>query len=308
MEGPPFLCPVTWARMAGTTLLGLDPESQGLSDPLSADIRLVDSLLHELLLHHEGEAFVATVRRLFEESQSQSPEGLLDRMPELRDPETARKVARAFTVLFQLINIAEQKEIVRVNRSRKRRTESVEDALEKLAESTDADAARSVVESLYVCPTLTAHPTEARRRAVLNRLDEIAVAMGQSQLAETEFGLDSPLGAEGRAKVAIRRNLTALWQTEELRTARLTVPEEVSNALFYFERSIFDAVSWIDRDVESAWRRNFGGDPPVPRIEYRSWVGGDRDGRRLGELQLCGSIQRQLHRDTEQERVHVHSG
>ena len=70
---------------------------------------------------------------------------------------------------------------------------------------------------------------------MLNRLDAIAIALWQSQVHEEDLGLESPLGATDMAAVAIRRNLTALWQTDELRTSRLTVPEEVTNALFYFD-------------------------------------------------------------------------
>jgi phosphoenolpyruvate carboxylase len=218
------------------------------------------------------------VRALYALPREQGPDGLFDTFPELKDPETARKVARVFTVLFQLVNIAEQKEIVRANRAKARRPESLEDVVERLAEAFDEPTLRSLIESVYLCPTLTAHPTEARRRAVLNRLDAIALALGQSQLREEDLGLDRPLGATDMAETAIRRNLAALWQTDEMRRSQLTVPEEVTNALFYFERSIFDAVSWVERDLGRAWSSRFG--PPTPSldIEYRSWVGGDRDG------------------------------
>jgi phosphoenolpyruvate carboxylase len=80
------------------------------------------------------------------------------------------------------------------------------------------------------------------------------------------------------AEVTIRRNLTTLWQTDELRTSRLTVAEEVTNVLFFFERTIFDAVSWLERDSQKSLGPLLDGQPPHLNIEYRSWVGGDRDG------------------------------
>ena len=259
-------------------LLGLDPEHQGLSPHLCADVRLVDTLLLETLEQQGEIELVSLVRALYALPKGRGPEGLFEEFPRLKDPETARKVARVYTVLFQLINIAEQKEIVRANRSKPKRPESIEDVVGRLAAGQDEESLRSLVESVYLCPTLTAHPTEARRRAVLNRLDAIALALGQSQLGEHDLGLDKPLGATDMAETAIQRNLTALWQTDEMRTSQLTVPEEVTNALFYFERSIFDAVSWIDRDLGRAWRARYGSHPPNLQIEYRSWVGGDRDG------------------------------
>lgn len=264
--------------MGRQPLLNLDPESHGLSAPLARDIRLIDCLLCETLLEQEGDSLVAIVQDLARQAASTSPGDLFVRIPSLTDPETARKVARAFTVLFQLVNIAEQKEIVRANRAKSPRPESLMDVYGRVASNLSADEARSIVKSVFICPTLTAHPTEARRRAVLNRLDEIALALGESQRQESDFGLDKPLGATDRAEVAIRRNLTALWQTDELRTARLTVSEEVTNVLFFFERSIFDAVSWLDRDARGAWTSNFDGEAPHLHMEYRSWVGGDRDG------------------------------
>jgi phosphoenolpyruvate carboxylase len=264
--------------MTSNALLGLRPEANGLSEPLCNDIRLVDQLLYETVLEQEGEPIAALVRSLYDQSDQTDPTDLFVRLPELQEPETARKVARAFTILFQLINIAEQKEIVRVNRARQPRNESLADAYSRLAQVSDEKQARKVLEDVFVCPTLTAHPTEARRRAVLNRLDAIAIALWQSQVREEDLGLESPLGATDMAAVAIRRNLTALWQTDELRTSRLTVPEEVTNALFYFERSIFDAVSWLERDSKRAWAEHYEGSPPPLRVAYRSWVGGDRDG------------------------------
>ncbi len=264
--------------MGRGTLLDLNPESQGLSASLCRDIRLIDALLYETLHEQEGEFLVSLVRDLYFQSQETGPTNLFERLPSLSDPVTARKVARVYTILFQLLNIAEQKEIVRANRSHTQRPESLGAVYARLSESLEADEMASILESVAVCPTLTAHPTEARRRAVLNRLDSIALALGESQLQEQDLGLDAPLGATDMSESSMRRNLTALWQTDELRTARLTVQEEVNNVLFFFERTIFDAVSWVDRDGQRAWKEHFSGPAPHLNIEYRSWVGGDRDG------------------------------
>ena len=69
--------------MSRQALLGLDPESQGLSDQLSRDVRLIDELLFDLLSHHEGDGFVEIVRRLYSESAVRPPTGLFSRFPEL---------------------------------------------------------------------------------------------------------------------------------------------------------------------------------------------------------------------------------
>lgn len=258
--------------------LGVEPDAFGLSEPLCRDIRLLDGLLGETVEALEGPETLRVARALHTVGEHAD---VLGTVPELADPEVARLVARAYTVFFQLLNIAEQKEIVRVNRARVDRRESIREAVRRLrAEEPDAARAAEFVESLFVCPTLTAHPTEARRRAVLDKLDAIALALGEVGRANEDFGLDRPLDNEDLALVNLRRNLTALWLTDELRASNLTVEDEVKNVLFFFEHSILDVVSWLQRDIAVAWRESYpeAFDAPMIGLHYRSWVGGDRDG------------------------------
>ncbi|MCW5940743.1 MAG: phosphoenolpyruvate carboxylase [Fimbriimonadaceae bacterium] len=259
--------------------LGVEPEAFGLAEPLCRDIRLLDRLLGETLVEQEGPEVLATVRALLAHAHEDGD--LLEAVPTLANPEVARRVARAYTVFFQLLNIAEQKEIVRVNRSRPDRKESIREAVRHLhGIFADGEAAARFVEGLFVCPTLTAHPTEARRRAVLDKLDAIALALGEVGRANEDFGLDRPLDNADLALVNVRRNLAALWLTDELRESNLTVEDEVKNVLFFFEHSIFDVVSWLQRDLAVAWTEAYPDATDAPKIglHYRSWVGGDRDG------------------------------
>lgn len=258
--------------------LGVEPETFGLSGPLCRDIRLLDGLLGETVLALEGPDTLRLARALYRIEEDADVVGTL---PELADVGVARMVARAYTVFFQLLNIADQKEIVRVNRARTTRRESIGEAIGRLrASEADASRAAAFVERLFVCPTLTAHPTEARRRAVLDKLDAIALALGEVGRANEEFGLDRPLDNADLALVNLRRNLAALWLTDELRASNLTVEDEVRNVLFFFEHSILDVVSWLQRDVAVAWSEHFpeAEEAPTIGLHYRSWVGGDRDG------------------------------
>lgn len=255
--------------------LDLDPSRVGLSDSLCHDVQLLDELLGETLRALEGQELIDAIRAWV---QAPGESDLLTAAPALRDPETARKAARALTALFQLLNIAEQKEIVLANRRRRPRPESLEEALTKLAaQGRTAVEVAELIRQAHIAPTLTAHPTEARRRAVLDKLEAIALALGQ---LGGDPGLNQPLEIDGLVEIALRRNLAALWQTDEIRDASLTAKEEVKNALFYFEHTIVDVVSWLRRDLERAWAGTFPGegDPPPLALEYRSWVGGDRDG------------------------------
>lgn len=264
---------VKYLAMA-TPMLDLDPRACGLSEPLSADIDLLNGLMGELIVEQEGEEMLSLVRSLHRVSQESFEADPFDAVPALRDPHKAVIVARAYTVLFQLINFAEQKEIVRVNRSRHPRPESIRQAvvtLKQLGLSKEAIAER--MERLFVCPTLTAHPTEARNRLILDRLEAITLSL--SHVGSTdETNLDRPLDDENWDLIDLKRNLAALWLTPEVLSPGISVENEVENALYYFDSTIMRVTSWLVRDVEMA----LGTRVKPGFIAYRSWIGGDRDG------------------------------
>nr|MCU0317449.1 phosphoenolpyruvate carboxylase [Fimbriimonadaceae bacterium] len=204
-------------------------------------------------------------------------------------PDTLQKVARAYTIFFQLINLAEQKEIIRANRTKPVRPESIRDTFRHLAEKgITADEMREILGKLEITPTLTAHPTEAKRRAVLDKLEAIALALVEWEREGTPYNLEHPLDSHGMAVSNLRRHLEVLWQTSEQNPWGMTVSDEVRNTLFYFERSIFRVASWLHRDIEKAWDECYPGNPGTlpPVLSYRSWVGGDRDGNPLVTAQV----------------------
>ncbi|CAN1562208.1 Ppc Phosphoenolpyruvate carboxylase [Fimbriimonadaceae bacterium] len=256
------------------SFLNIEPESYGLSPELSHDLRTLDRMLGKVLSSQGQDRLIDLARQLL--STKDAPFGA---QVEFRDPIFVRDLARAFTVLFQLLNVAEQKEIVRVNRSRKGiRRESILEAMYQLkARGHSADEVMSLIHGLEIVPTLTAHPTEAKRKSVLDKLQAIAICLAE---AEAPPSLQEKLDAVGTSLGEVERLLTQLWQTDEMRGTRLTVDEEVRNALYFFERTILDVVPWLHRDLDLAFAEVFPGEqrscPVVMR--YRSWVGGDRDG------------------------------
>nr|HQH72896.1 phosphoenolpyruvate carboxylase [bacterium] len=100
--------------MNSTSYLSLNPRECGLSDPLSEDIELLDRLLGRVLEEQGGRDLIETACRLYRDERDDDPADLWEAYPGLRDPRRLGQVLRAFTVLFQLLNLAEQKEIVRV--------------------------------------------------------------------------------------------------------------------------------------------------------------------------------------------------
>ena len=258
--------------------LDIFASEHSLSEPLRRDISLLDRLLGEVLEGQDGTNLIHLAHRLMS-GEDLTRSDLFGQLPELNDPAIVRQLARAFTVFFQLVNTAEQKEIVRVNRQRQgTRRESIRDAVDHLKLSgLSAQQVQDLLDRVEITPTLTAHPTEAKRKAVLDKLQSIALLLSEH---EGSPSLTGPLDTAGLAMDEIERTLAVLWQTDEMRAQRLTVSEEVRNANYFFERTIMEVVPWLHADLAAALKKAY---PDysfrVPTIlTYRSWVGGDRDG------------------------------
>ncbi len=271
------------------SFLPLDPAACGLTAELSTDIQLLNRLLGEVVAEQaDGEDLVALAQRLYLDEDN--PDAAAAPLAELGEPRTVERLLRAFTVFFQLLNTAEQKEIIRVNRQRgveaskegaAPRAESIRDAVRKLKDAgLSADEVQTLLKRVLVCPTLTAHPTEARRRAVMDKLQQIAWGLARHGEPAGLPRLDAPLTDGGGAEAELRRTLLALWQTDEVRSTAITVDDEVRNGLYFFEHTILQVVPWLHDDLRSALSEHYPGHEfeILPFIRYRSWVGGDRDG------------------------------
>ena len=204
------------------------------------------------------------------------------------DVETLAAVLRTLTAYFHLVNKAEQIEIVRVNRQREMaataerpRGESIQQAVHDLkAQGRSFDEAVGLIQKLDIQPTLTAHPTEARRRTILLHQQEAAAALdrltgdpgsGPGQALTPAEAAD----AEARALDRLR----LLLATDEVRPAAVTVRDEVRHGLYFVATTIWDTVPEIHRDLRRALRESYGQTPETPPfLRYRSWIGGDRDG------------------------------
>jgi len=189
------------------------------------------------------------------------------------------RVLKRLTIRFHLRNKAEQVHIARINRAREAtgeapRAESIREAVRALAGAgRSLDGVLAVVSSLDIGPTLTAHPTETRRRAVLQK---------QRQVGECLEELDLPLRTafeRARNESRARQALALLLATDEIRARRLTVLDEVRIGLMHLEDVIWRTVPLIHRDLADAIEETYGARPELPPLlRYRSWIGGDRDG------------------------------
>ncbi|HRQ10582.1 MAG TPA: phosphoenolpyruvate carboxylase [Trueperaceae bacterium] len=265
---------------------------------LSGDVDFLASALGQVLKELEGQRVFALVERVRyltkgvrAGDEDAGPE--LDQLLASLDTETAEMLVRAFTVYFQLVNLAEEIHRVRVNRHREvsatvsePRSESIAAAVKALSDQgMSRDAAAAFIRHLDLQLTVTAHPTEVKRYTVRLKLERIGEAL--RHLHEVEL---TP--RDGRVlREQIYAEIATLWLTREVAPERPTVLDEVKSALYYFRRSLLDAVPRIMADLEQALDDYFPAEgparpphlepprpSPVPVLKFRSWIGGDRDG------------------------------
>ena len=258
---------------------------------LRADVDFLGRSLGDVLRELEGEAFFNLVERVRaltkairadpdDTARREELGALLGNLP----TGEAERLLRAFAVYFQLINLAEEIHRVRVNRLREGeatvdapRRESVAAAVKSLKDQGwSYREVRSFIEGLDIQPTLTAHPTEVKRYTVRLKLERVASRV--RSLGELALSPQS----RGRLEGEIVAEIASLWRTRELFTEKPSVTDEVKAALYYFQRSLLEAVPYLMEDMEDALARYYGSEadagllPPV--VKFRSWIGGDRDG------------------------------
>ncbi|OWK34816.1 Phosphoenolpyruvate carboxylase [Fimbriiglobus ruber] len=226
--------------------------------------------------------------------------GLRDRLDQLDVP-TLRTLIRAFRVYFDLINLAEQHARVRAIRERVAKVapepmaESAEAALRQLrASGVAAKDLDFLLRHAMICPVFTAHPSEARRLTVLEKLTAISheldkfdysILLAKEKVATTE---------------AIAEQIETLWQTAAVRTVRPGVLDEVRQALEVVEGCLFDVVPQLYRDLERSLRavypeRKWDDLPSI--LRFGSWIGGDRDGNPFVTHDVTAKAVR-LHQET----------
>src|SRR5256885_9181443 len=261
--------------MSATTSEAILPEAG-----LRAEIRLLGQLLGETLREHEGVALyeleesirlrTKELRQHYDAGEEVALVAELGRIP----LEDAARLVRAFATYFQLVNLAE---LERQARSLAEVTEDPGELDRSIArfkaQGIPAERVTVILEQLEVRPVLTAHPTEAVRRSILDHQDRIGQELAR---------LRAPLSVRERDRVRqrIATQVEVLWHTDEVRSVRPRVLDEVGNAPFYLERTFFDAIPDIHEELAEALARSYPGVlPPVgPPIRLGSWVGSDQDG------------------------------
>jgi phosphoenolpyruvate carboxylase len=269
------------------------PPIRHVDSQLRRDVRLLGRLLGEVLIEQEGQSLFdleERVRRLSIERRRGPKSGrraaatqlaaLLREMPLGQ----AEPVLRAFSTYFRLVNLAEQHHRIRRTRERAIRggQEPQRGSLEAVMQSLrqagiPASRVRETLMSMRVTLTLTAHPTQASRRTVLEKTYRLA------RLLEERDRCHLTPREKADTHVAMREEIASLWQTDELRRERPTVGDEVKNALWYVEEVLGEQLSLMPETLDWAFERAYGeplGVLATP-VRLHSWVGGDMDGNPL---------------------------
>ena len=281
--------------------LDIEAEGTGISKPLSRQVNLLGHMLGEATRAHLGkevfdrvEQFRVKCKQSVETGTPEPRKAVADAMAALSTREL-KDLLHVYTTFFHLVNQAEQREIIRINRERARhsgpadwplgpgssngytpepRPESIEAAIKTLEnEDIPLDKVEGILHQIDVQPTLTAHPTEARRQTVLHKQRDMAKQL--TVLHSTEATPDE----RAEALDTLYAHIVFLLGTDEIRAARPTVHDEVQQGHYFLYSTIWDTVPRIHQDVHHALRSHYGETTELPAfIKYRSWIGSDRDG------------------------------
>jgi phosphoenolpyruvate carboxylase len=266
--------------------------SKALRDmaPLRSEVRELGAALGRVITRIEGrETFdtVEVLRRLAKARRAgdADAEKLLAKAVGELDPQAAFNQAMAFTLYFELVNLAEEN--FRITLLRRRRAaralgideghpirESIEAAVIELKTAgLGAPEMQRLVDRLGIELVFTAHPTETKRRTLLAKLRRLAgILRARSQPESTPDS--SVLDAE-----TVEREIASLWLTDRSRTVRPEVKDEARTGLWYFDMTLVETMPRLQRDMERALARHYPTvRPPQRWLTFGSWIGGDRDG------------------------------
>lgn len=261
------------------------------TDAQREDLRLLGRLLGDVIREQAGSetyALVERIRCLAAASRRKADSAAAEQLRAVLDglsADQAVTVIRAFTYLIHLANLAEDRNAVRLRSAQERRGHcpegSIRQALAGLADrGVSSDQIASTLLSGHVSPVLTAHPTEVQRRSVLDAQRSISSLLTERDIAQSaargfEYGDDRLLNEQlAENSERIRARLTQLWHTRLIRFSKLTVADEIENALFFYESTFLREIPRLRQSLERQLERHDIG----PVLRMGSWIGGDRDG------------------------------
>ena len=270
---------------AAIDVVGRYEAGQELPDQLRSDVRTLGSLLGEVLRESGSEGLYDDVERLRAatiQAYTDETPGAFKQAAQVADSfsaSRAEEVARAFTCYFHLANLAEEHHRVRVLGQRERsdsyRSDSVAGAVRQLSAEVGEQVALERLQSLRFHPVFTAHPTEARRRAVSTTIRRISELLNE---LHTSGQPDTPTP---RMQRRLLEEIDVLWRTAPLRHSKPEPTDEVRAVMAVFDETLYTTIPQIYRRIDDDLQPEHESTAPAlvrPFVRIGSWVGGDRDG------------------------------
>ncbi len=259
--------------------------------PLVEDIRFLGRILGDVIREQEGDAafnLIENIRKLsvaFRRHADHEADKSLKKLLKGLSGDQTVSVIRAFTYFSHLANLAEDRHYIRRraihDRAGDTREGSLDLAMLRLRKAgISSKAISSMLAKSHVSPVLTAHPTEVQRKSILDAEREIAHLLTERDEIKMRAGAGDPkrdiltpreLGAN---EAHVRARVMQLWQTRLLRYTKLTVADEIENALSYYESTFLREIPKLYTDLENA----LGQQPVHSFLRMGQWIGGDRDG------------------------------
>lgn len=285
---------VTSARPRNATEIAKDKATGRSRDnerPLVEDIRLLGRILGDVIREQDGVAayeLIEQIRKLsvaFRRDADQDADKALKKLLKGLSGDRTVSVIRAFTYFSHLANLAEDRHHLRRRAIHERAGDTQEGSIEvalarlRVAGITPKTIANTMAHS-FVSPVLTAHPTEVQRKSILDAERAIAqlltardgiLALAQAMSIVKDALTPRELAAN---EAQLRARVVQLWQTRLLRFSKLTVADEIENALSYYETTFLREIPKIYANLE----RELGNQPVHSFLRMGQWIGGDRDG------------------------------
>jgi len=252
---------------------------------LRTRVKLFGNLLGKVLQQQAGSDVLEAVETLrkgyisLRKKESIFKRRSINSMMEKLDANTLNHVIRAFSLYFSLVNIAEEAYQHRQRRQILRGggplwQGSFDEALRQFKdEGITIEQIQELLGQITYSPVFTAHPTESKRRTILENLRRIFVV--SEELNNPTLGKEELLRIEKR----IESEIHILWRTDEVRSNKPEVRDEIKSALYYYRESLFDAVPKTYSNFNKALKRVYGETTAIPPfLRFGSWIGGDRDG------------------------------
>ncbi|MDH5765119.1 MAG: phosphoenolpyruvate carboxylase [Gammaproteobacteria bacterium] len=253
---------------------------------LRSRVKLLGNLLGNVILNLAGAHVYDAVEKLrtgyisLRKAENPRKRAQMMRIIESLDADTLTQVVRAFSIYFSLVNLAEEtfqhQQRRRLIRNGKALWMGSFDATlnQFKKRNLSAEQVQELLNHLSYIPVFTAHPTESKRRSVMNSLRRIFLSnekLNDSRMSKIQ---------RDEIKDELETQIQTLWRTNEVREYKPQVKDEIKNGLFFFRESLFKAVPEIYRNLERKIYKHYSdAQIYVPSLlRFGSWIGGDRDG------------------------------